>query len=524
MVHRSRWLFVVFLVWTLWCSSAAAFEYTVQPGDTFRSLAQRFYDDPRQWQRITEANNFPEGSFIRPGQKILIPEEGDPDNPAAQVAWARGEVSLRPPNAAQWSDARPDAPLLWQHALRTGEGTASLRLRDGSRLLLAPHSELLMIGVVGSQAPPRVRLRLLQGQIELLGHSPDSTLEVLVESSLWTLRGGALTLARLGREVGVAVQQGEATGAGNTIPAGQGALASDKGENLRRRPLPGAPGFLGQGSQQTPLIVGLGDQALARLSWQAPAGAARYELRLWQGQGDQPLGRWETKQRQLQVPVPRSGLYRLEVRALSDEGLPGPWGQLRFFGLVARASREALDGPAGELHFMGTVSLELEGGGQGDNLVFARLGEGPPRLLRTSPRLEVAQVGRHTLWLSSAQEGSQLSASVVLEVLPIPHAEVSFSPQTLDPLAPPTLVQVQVALRDHQDQPVLGSLPTVSAGGRSCQAQPAEEPGVYGCSLRPRVAPGLESLPLVVEGQGGSFRVERSFSVKLPDAQKLQVR
>lgn len=47
--------------------------YTVQPGDYLFGLAERFYNNGRQWQVISEANNLGPGAVISPGQTLTIP-------------------------------------------------------------------------------------------------------------------------------------------------------------------------------------------------------------------------------------------------------------------------------------------------------------------------------------------------------------------------------------------------------------------------------------------------------------------
>jgi nucleoid-associated protein YgaU len=50
--------------------------YTVEPGDNLRSIAERFYGDTDQWQRVYEANkdrlNNPDP--LSPGQFLVIPK------------------------------------------------------------------------------------------------------------------------------------------------------------------------------------------------------------------------------------------------------------------------------------------------------------------------------------------------------------------------------------------------------------------------------------------------------------------
>lgn len=59
--------------------------YVVQPGDTLRSIAQRFYGDPEKWGAIAVANGLPPGE-PQPGVSLLIPlPPGKPRGRAAGV-------------------------------------------------------------------------------------------------------------------------------------------------------------------------------------------------------------------------------------------------------------------------------------------------------------------------------------------------------------------------------------------------------------------------------------------------------
>lgn len=51
--------------------------YTVQPGDTLTRIAQQFYDDPRKFDLIVDANNLDSGTQLRVGQELIIPPDPD---------------------------------------------------------------------------------------------------------------------------------------------------------------------------------------------------------------------------------------------------------------------------------------------------------------------------------------------------------------------------------------------------------------------------------------------------------------
>lgn len=49
--------------------------YTVQPGDTLTTIAQKFYGDPTKFDLIVDANNLSEDTPLRVGQELVIPPE-----------------------------------------------------------------------------------------------------------------------------------------------------------------------------------------------------------------------------------------------------------------------------------------------------------------------------------------------------------------------------------------------------------------------------------------------------------------
>lgn len=71
--------------------------YTVQPGDTFSSIAVRFYDDPRKWSSIYYNNPFPTraaNEALEEGRALYIPCQdaaGAPEPPSLQ----RDDAELR---------------------------------------------------------------------------------------------------------------------------------------------------------------------------------------------------------------------------------------------------------------------------------------------------------------------------------------------------------------------------------------------------------------------------------------------
>lgn len=53
--------------------------YTVQPRDTLRSIAQKFYGDPEKHELISEANGIDGDNLLQVGQKLEIPPDPEAD-------------------------------------------------------------------------------------------------------------------------------------------------------------------------------------------------------------------------------------------------------------------------------------------------------------------------------------------------------------------------------------------------------------------------------------------------------------
>ena len=69
--------------------------YVVKKGDTLSAIAQRFYGDASQWQRIAKANDLTDGHMVRVGMELVIPQQrkAEPSRPTRAVGPPRIEVA-----------------------------------------------------------------------------------------------------------------------------------------------------------------------------------------------------------------------------------------------------------------------------------------------------------------------------------------------------------------------------------------------------------------------------------------------
>lgn len=490
----------------LCASGASAFGYEVKSGDTFAGLAKRFYGSSAHWERIATAN----AGRLVPGKTILIPEEGDPDNPGARIAAVSGTVELRAPADEGWVAAKAADPLLWQRSLRTGKrGSSQLVLRDGAKVHVGPDTELTVLGDTGD----RLRITLERGAVELAAEKA-SGLEIVVGESIWSLEGRSVTLRCDASHVVVGAADGTARSVDTSVENGRAVRVRGDGVVERKTKLPGAPEF----PDGERVVLGFG--GAMDLSWASPDPAVGFDVEV-AGRRSTVNGPHAT------IPVRSTGLVRARVRARGELGAPGPWAEHAVYALVAEASRDPLPSNGEATRFVGTVSLRFRDLPRGSSL-FARLDGGLPRKLRKALRLDVTGVGEHELQIVGqvvvGGEKVEVDAKVPLELAPIPGVTVEFQPGTLDPLDSPPEVRIVVRLRDEDDRAVRGERPVVTVGARSCTALPTKVAGEYACALRPRAAPGIQTLDLVVRGEGGSFVATRQFTVQLPDQAAIRVK
>jgi len=500
---------------------AHALEYVVQPGDTLARIAERFYNAPSAWRRISDANGLDAGRGFRPGDTLFIPEDGDPKHPSASLLGQLGEVTWSDPASPQPQLATKALPLLWQRVVTTGpDALAEFALTDGSHLLLGPGSRLTMLGEVGKDAGnpllSRVRVRLEGGSIEFFGAADTSTLEVAAPGGIATLTGRHLTFRFGDPAHHAAALSGTVAWAGGVLRQGQGAPLTSR---VRPSPLPLPPAVPLLTPDGAPhLLSRIGQSPGPIAQWRPDPTAEAYEVELAAPNTTLPL--WQARTgadvTRLSLPFEQSGLLEVRVRAVFND-IPGPWSRAPFVALHLTPASAPIAERDGQPVFMGSAVLHIDRSAPpltlrahaadplGDTLTLSSAAGASIGLVATTPNPA-----------GDAQPAWIARGEVRVQIDPIPDVRVTFAPQQLDPLAPPPRVTVRVRLADLHGNPVTDEAPLVEAGHRTCQATPTATPGEYQCTLKPRAAPGLDKLPLIVTGRGGSFRAELAFDVLLP--------
>lgn len=229
-------------------------DYTVAPGDSCASIAQRFYGSPRRYDRIHAHNPDlgPTPHRLRPGTvlHLPLPHESGAD---ATVTDARGSVRRQLPTDTSWDGARIGDELDTGSRVSTGErSSAELTFRTST--VAAIRAETLVIvhgGSVQSAREEGSRAVLREGSIlarlsslsegapPLLVETPEAQLELGDgETSLRARNGNSSVSVHHGAGARVRAQGGEvAVGAGNGTFVRRGAPPAPP------RPLPSPPSW-----------------------------------------------------------------------------------------------------------------------------------------------------------------------------------------------------------------------------------------------------------------------------------------
>ena len=147
-------------------SPAPAWRYTVRPGDTLIQIAERYLVDGSDWQAIQKDNQVDDPYRLLPGTVLRLPAALLRRSPAeVTIVASAGSVRLRS-GGGDWQEPASGQRLAAGSTLETlDDGHATLRLADGSALLLAPNSQLVFdaLGVYARGLMVDTRLRLQRG-------------------------------------------------------------------------------------------------------------------------------------------------------------------------------------------------------------------------------------------------------------------------------------------------------------------------------------------------------------------------
>lgn len=303
--------------------------YTVQPGDTLSGIASRNLGKASEWKRLRSLNRIPDPKALQPGRPLHLPPLADDDGPAAEAEaiLVRGEVRMRTQRQAPALPLQTGARLAAGTIIETGaKGLLTLRFVDGSRMLVAPNSRLVLTKLRRSASgTTTTRATLESGDVEsfvMRRHGVAARYEVTTPRLNLAVRGTVFRVQfdAAADEARAMVSEGEVKAANafgqTSIPAGSGSSALAGQAPAPARPLlpPPTLGVLAPSVEVLPL----------RLSWQSMADARRYRVELLDGEARDQLAASESvdeaSMRWRNLP---NGTYRVRVRGVDEGRLEG---------------------------------------------------------------------------------------------------------------------------------------------------------------------------------------------------------
>ena len=209
--------------------------YTVRPGDTLITIAERYLIDVGQWPAIQQANQVADPYRLLPGTVLRIPAAMLRRTPATvTIATSNGALRWRR-EGGEWQLAATGQRLVSGSTLETlDNASALLSFADGSKLLLSPNSQLVFdaLGAFAGGLMVDTRLRLQRGQSDIMANPAQRAhqrLQIQTPAAQAVVRG---THFRLGVEHDVTREETLAglvgvsgAGRGVSVPHGRGTVA-----------------------------------------------------------------------------------------------------------------------------------------------------------------------------------------------------------------------------------------------------------------------------------------------------------
>jgi hypothetical protein len=319
---------------------ADEWNYTVAKGDTLIGLIERLMKPSTNWQQLQKLNKLANDKRLAPGSVLRIPVAWlRADTAVATVTLAQGGVTVRR-GMAQLPAPAAGAELLPGDRIETAaQSTLAVRLADGSKVVVAPLSKVVLetLLVYGKTGITETRLKIEDGSVDSkVTPVTSSASKYLVTTPVFNLGvRGTDFRARYDASTQVAfneVLEGKVATQGKAsevlIGGGFGTLALINTEPKPAIKLLDAPKLTGVQAriEQVPL----------NLKWEAEAAAKAYRAKVFQNQALErqllegvfttPTASW------LDLP---DGSYVLQVRSIDKDGLEGN-SAMRDFVLKAR--------------------------------------------------------------------------------------------------------------------------------------------------------------------------------------------
>ena len=297
--------------------------YTLSPGETLESVARDLLVRSISSGQLRQYNRLDKQAEPGEGDTIRIPlswMQRQPD--PARITSVTGNVQLISAADSRSRPARSHTLVRVGDAIKTGSGTATIELANGTLIRLSPDSHMVFncMTQFGKSGMVDTRLRLDQGQVNIRVEplsGDKSRFEVETPSAVAAVRGTVFTLQTSGTGTRLAVTQGAVDfgrpGKTQRIPAGYSASVSDTpNTGLAIRRLPPAPQLNPLPPRLTTLPV--------EISWQ-PAATGQYQLDIL----DLNSGTWVDSRRiqgdHTSINALDNGTYDIQLSAIDARGL-----------------------------------------------------------------------------------------------------------------------------------------------------------------------------------------------------------
>lgn len=295
--------------------------YTVRPGDSLWTIAERFLLRPSRWLELGRYNRLADPDELSPGTLLRIPVAWLRVRPAAaELVAASGAVEITRPDGTR-APARPGDRLEGGETLTTGpEAAATVRLADGTLLEIGPDSRVAFdrLSAYGRTGMIDTRLGLPAGRVRATVPRGTGGLTIETPGATAAVRGTAF---RVGFDPAGTRAEGleglvevEGRGTVRRLGPGSGTLARPGEPPAPVRPLLPPPRPAGAAELES---------VPQRVLLEPLAGAVAYRLELLGGPDGKELLLSRTAERpELRFDLP-NGRYALRARGIDRDGLEG---------------------------------------------------------------------------------------------------------------------------------------------------------------------------------------------------------
>ncbi|QSP93456.1 FecR domain-containing protein [Marinobacter salinisoli] len=299
--------------------------YTLRSGDTFNQVASELLTANVSANRLRQYNNLADDTPLAEGDRLRIPLSWLKRQPEpARISSVSGMVQVISGADGRKQPVTRDTLIRVGDEILSGNGSATVRLADGSEIRISPDSRLTFnrLTQFGKSGMVDTRLRLNRGEIHTRVKpvmEGGARFEIETPSAVAAVRGTVFALQTSGEATSLQVTHGAVDfgkpGLTQRIPAGYGAAVSTGGTSgMSIRRLPPAP-------EIQPLPTKL-TQLPTTLKWvdnQAPS----YQLDIF----DAENGRWvesrQVRENQHKLSLLDNGKYDVHVAAVGYDGVAG---------------------------------------------------------------------------------------------------------------------------------------------------------------------------------------------------------